>query len=81
MAWDLSGVVPPGWRATLDGADVTPQLLRANGGHTALPVPAGEHVLEVELLNAMVLAWGFAVSLRVVLDNTRSARTSPQSAS
>ncbi len=37
----------PGWRATLDGADVTPQLLRANGGHTALPVPAGEHVLEL----------------------------------
>lgn len=64
----------PGWRATLDGVDVTLQLLRANGGHTALPVPPGEHVVELSYstpwfgLGASVsaLAWFTVVLMALV---------------
>jgi hypothetical protein len=41
----LSQVDYPGWYATVDGEDVP--LIRAYGGLSALPLPAGQHTIEL----------------------------------
>jgi len=60
----LSDAWYPGWRATVDGADVP--LLRANYAFRAVPVPAGEHRVRMVF---SPLSWkiGLAISGLTVL--------------
>jgi uncharacterized membrane protein YfhO len=39
----VRGSFTPSWRATVDGAPAT--VLRANGRHRAVALPAGDHVV------------------------------------
>ncbi|WP_420644339.1 6-pyruvoyl-tetrahydropterin synthase-related protein [Candidatus Leptofilum sp.] len=59
----------PGWTVTVDGERAEPELARPEG-FIAVPVPAGEHVVEVEFKDtpARQAAWGLtAVSLLLTL--------------
>lgn len=54
----------PGWRAAVDGAPV--EVLRANVGLVAVPVPAGQHALRLWFTAPLVLL-GLAISLAAAL--------------
>ncbi|WP_420631960.1 6-pyruvoyl-tetrahydropterin synthase-related protein [Candidatus Leptofilum sp.] len=59
----------PGWTVTVDGEVVEPELARPEG-FIAVPIPAGEHLVEVEFRDtpARQMAWGMtAVSLLFML--------------
>lgn len=59
----------PGWTVTIDGEQVEPELARPEG-FIAIPVPAGEHLVEVRFRDTppRQLAWGMtAVSLLLML--------------
>jgi hypothetical protein len=50
----------PGWRTSVDGRPV--RLLRANVAFRAVPVPAGNHVVEMSYRPPTV-AWGLGISI------------------
>ncbi|MCZ7667048.1 MAG: YfhO family protein [Chloroflexi bacterium] len=51
----------PGWRAQVDGATVETELGRPEG-FIVVPVPAGEHVVDVAFGSTPPRTWGTAVS-------------------
>jgi hypothetical protein len=60
----LSEMYYPSWQAYLDGQPV--RLFPANGALRAVPVPAGEHAVEMRFESA-TLAGGLAISVVTVL--------------
>ncbi len=56
----LSDVYYPGWRATVDGVPV--EVLRANYVFRAVPLPAGEHTVEM-----LFVPWTWRAGLAVTL--------------
>ena len=56
----LSEIAYPAWRATVNGAPVP--LSVTNGTLRGLPVPAGDHMVELQLDSA-AMRWGIAISV------------------
>lgn len=63
----LSEIAYPAWRATVDGEPVP--LITTNGALRGLPVPAGDHVVELRLESVALRVgiWISATTLAVVL--------------
>ena len=56
----------PGWQARVDGKPVETELGRPEG-FLIIPVPAGEHVVEVEFGSTPARDWGIAISITALL--------------